>query len=69
MTRLHELMSARQIALETGWSPEHPERGWNPDAAKYFIRSAGLPLVRPPGTRRVYVKRDDVARALEARRV
>jgi predicted site-specific integrase-resolvase len=57
-SRLPQLMSAREIAEETGWSR---------DAAKYWIRSAGLPLVRPPGTRRVYVKRDDVARALQAR--
>jgi hypothetical protein len=55
---LPQLMSARTIAEETGWSR---------DQAKYWIRSAGLPLVRPPGTRRVYVKRDDVARALEAK--
>lgn len=56
---LPQLMDARMLAEETGWSR---------DAAKYWIRSCGLPLVRPPGTRRVYVQRDDVARALEARR-
>lgn len=53
---LPALVDAKQIALETGWTR---------DQAKHFIRTEGLPLVYRG--RRVYVRRDDAARALEAR--
>jgi hypothetical protein len=53
---LPALVDAKQIALETGWTP---------DEAKHWIRREGLPIVRRG--RRVYVRRDDAARALEAK--